>query len=291
MSYHYPEVASTAIHILIEADSEKLLAIAISVAPQVGDSLGQAIARFLKQQPRDFTQANRLLNLIPQSSVVLAQAAVLLTQQALRGLPADPSDFQKSNERARLLNKLSNRLSDVGSRSAALSAIKEAVRIRRALAEQAPEEFEPDLAKSLNNLSNCLSAMGSRSAALSAIKEAVRIRRALAERAPEEFEPDLAKSLNNLSNQLSDVGDSAAALDAIEEAVRMYRPLAVRSSDTFEPDLAMSLNNLSNRLSDVGDSAAALAAIEEAVKIYQRLAERSPAAILILKHLYCSQSV
>lgn len=80
---------------------------------------------------------------------------------------------------------LSNRLRDAGDTSAALDAIREAVRIQRRLAEAGADRSEPDLASNLYNLSNCLSDAGDTGAALEASREAVRIRRRLAEGSPD----------------------------------------------------------------------------------------------------------
>ncbi|HKM72061.1 MAG TPA: hypothetical protein VJX94_18725 [Stellaceae bacterium] len=55
---------------------------------------------------------------------------------------------------ARLLNNLSNRLSDTGDGAGALTTIREAVDIRRRLATANPVRFEPDLAQSLTSSSS-----------------------------------------------------------------------------------------------------------------------------------------
>jgi tetratricopeptide (TPR) repeat protein len=70
-----------------------------------------------------------------------------------RQLAADrPAAFNP--DLAMSLNNLSNRLSDLGHREDALTAIQEAVELYRKLAADRPAAFNPDLAMSLNNLSN-----------------------------------------------------------------------------------------------------------------------------------------
>jgi hypothetical protein len=54
------------------------------------------------------------------------------------------------------LNNLSAVRADLGRPEDALTAIEEAVAIRRELAAARPDAFRPDLAMSLNNLSNRL---------------------------------------------------------------------------------------------------------------------------------------
>ena len=186
---------------------------------------------------------------------------------------------EDDEERARLLDNLSNHLGTTGDGVGALTARQEAVTIRRRLAESNPVQFEPKLAMNLNNLSIDLSATGDRPGALAAAQEAVKIHRRLAETDPAQFEPDLAMSLNSLSNSLSETGDRAGALAAIQEAVTIRRRLAETETDParFVYYLALSLNNLSNCLSDTGDAAGALAAIQKTVEVYRLLAKANPA--------------
>ncbi|WP_456047181.1 tetratricopeptide repeat protein, partial [Actinomyces sp.] len=160
----------------------------------------------------------------------------------------------------------------------ALAAAREAVRLRRALAEVSPQAYTPDLAGSLNNLANILSAVGEQHEALAAAREAVELYRGLAEASPQAYTPDLAGSLNNLANILSAVGKRNAALAAAREAVRLRRALAEVSPQAYTPDLAASLNNLANILSEVGERNEALEAAREAVELYRGLAEASPQA-------------
>jgi len=196
-------------------------------------------------------------------------AAVALWRTLLEVAKAD-------YDRADLLNKLSVDLSDSGDNTGALEAIKEAVDIRRRLAEANPARYEP-LAISLNNLSAYLSDSGDNTGALEAIQEAVDVYRRLVEANPARYESDLATSLNNLSNCLRAAGDNTGALEAIQEAMEVYRRLAEANPARYESDLAMSLNNLSNRLSVAGDNIGALEAIQEAMEVYRRLAGANPA--------------
>jgi tetratricopeptide (TPR) repeat protein len=184
----------------------------------------------------------------------LSHAGVMVGRMFL-SQPDLPEDH-----RASVLNNLSVHLSDDGDGAGALAAIREAVDIRRRLAQADPARFEPDLATSLNNLSNRLSDAGDGACAQAVIHEAADIFRRLAQANPARFEPDLAMSLNNLSVRLGNAGDGVGALAVIPEAVDIYRRLAQANPALFEPDLAMSLNNLSNQLSDTGDGAGALAA-------------------------------
>jgi tetratricopeptide (TPR) repeat protein len=141
----------------------------------------------------------------------------------------------------------------VGRREDALTAIEEAVKIRRALAAARPDAFLPDLAGSLNNQSNLLRDVGRREDALTAIEEAVKIRRALAAARPDALLPDLAASLNNQSILLRDVGRREDALTAIEEAVNIFGDLGARHP-IYREAHAQSLASKRSLLTELGDS-------------------------------------
>ncbi|MGA9363500.1 MAG: tetratricopeptide repeat-containing protein [Bacteroidota bacterium] len=226
--------------------------------------LGQA----LNNKP-DRCRKTDLLDFRENLPLGLHPAAVVACRELLQ-LASD------NEEKGRLLNNLSIRLSDVGDRRGALDAIKEAVEIRRRLAVANPAAFEPNLATSLNNLSGRLSDVGDRRGALDAIKEAVETYRRLAAANPAAFEPDLATSLNNLSGGLSDVGDRGGALDAIKEAVEIYRRLAAANPAAFEPDLARSYGTLGRALRSLGEKEAACNAFKEGIRLLEIYATAPP---------------
>ena len=209
---------------------------------------------------------------IPLGHPALAGAALAATRRLATSAERSPE------QQAHWADKLSIRLSDVGERKAALEAAREAVRLRRALVEESPTAYTPNLAGSLNNLANRLSEVGEQDRALEAASEAVELYRALVEASPAAYTPRLAASLNSLANILSEVGERYEALAAAREAVELYRGLAEASPQAYTPDLAMSLNNLANRLSEVGERNEALEAAREAVRLRRALAEASPQA-------------
>jgi tetratricopeptide (TPR) repeat protein len=199
------------------------------------------------------------------------QRAALVTWQVL--LQVTTRDDQK----ARLLNNLSNVLGDVGERRGALDTIKEGVEIDRRLAAADPDVFELNLAMDLNTLANALSDVGDAQGALDAIREALKITRRLSAANPTRFDGVIASLLVNSALKLKDLGNTGQALDGIKEAVKVTRRLAQANPVAFEPLLAQGLDTLANVLSDVGDAKAALDAIKEAVTIHRRLAAANPA--------------
>ncbi|MGW5866580.1 tetratricopeptide repeat protein [Streptomyces sp. NPDC055239] len=176
------------------------------------------------------------------------------------------------------LSDLGTSLSEVGRRDEALTAIQEAVEMRRRLAAANRIAYEPGLALSLGNLGAFLSEVGRRDIALTVTQEAVEIYRRLAADNPAAYEPDLARSLSNLGARLSEVGRRDEAPAAVQEAVEIYRRLAADNPAAYEPDLARSLANLGTPLSEVGRRDMALTAAHRAVEIYRRLAAANPAA-------------
>jgi hypothetical protein len=79
-----------------------------------------------------------------------------------------------------------------------LAAIREAVEIRRRLAQANPSRFAPDLALSLNNLSNRLSDAGDGAGSLAAIREAGDTYRRLPQDNPARFASAFERSLKIL---------------------------------------------------------------------------------------------
>ena len=247
--------------------------------------LEQVIA---KGEADDFALLMAVESELPQSSVVLRPLAVRVTHSILNRLDylvqAKPSknslDVALVAERARILNNLANRQSEVGQRAEALATAGEAVTLYRELVQRNsqdnPDAFLPDLAMSLNNLANRQSEVGQWAEALATAGEAVTLYRELVQRNRDAFLPNLAMSLNNLANRQSEVGQRAEALATAGEAVTLRRELVQRNPDAFLPDLASSLNNLATIQSEVGQRAEALATAGEAVTLYRELVQRNP---------------
>ncbi len=105
---------------------------------------------------------------------------------------------------------LETMLGELGRPEEALAAAREAVDIRRQLAQSRPDAFLPDLARSLNNYGNRLSQLGRREEALAAAGEAVALYRQLVQSRPDAFLPDLASSLAALGSATEDPKSAAA---------------------------------------------------------------------------------
>ena len=159
---------------------------------------------------------------IPIGHPALAGAALAATRRLATSAEWAP-DWQ-----AYWANNLSIRLSDVGERNEALVAAREAVELYRALAEDSPAAYTPNLAASLNNLANRLSGVGERGEALGAAREAVELYRGLAKASPQAYTPRLAGSLNNLADILAAGGRPEEAQAVFVEGIDRFSP-AVRA--------------------------------------------------------------
>jgi tetratricopeptide (TPR) repeat protein len=161
-------------------------------------------------------------------------------------------------------------LSELRRYEAAVEAYQQALAIRRRLAQQQPQVYEPDVAMTLNNLGNALRDLRRYEAAVEAYEEALGIYRQLAQQQPQVYEPDMATTLNNLGAALSDLRRYEAAVEAYEEALGIYRQLAQQQPQVYEPDMAGTLNNLGNALYRLRRYEAAVVAYQEALEIYNR---------------------
>jgi tetratricopeptide (TPR) repeat protein len=283
----HPDLAAALGPILSEA-LPRLVEIAVTQAQTTKDrdllygnviSVAAAIEAILAVVSVDGSAVVLAADLMPpRSDLLLNNLAYALTARKVEFWRlATEEDPVHANRLAGALSDLSNRLSAVGRRTEAMTAIEKAVAIARPLAKEDPDAHGPSLAIALNNLSLRLGDHGRRAEALPPTEDAIAIYRSLAKERPE-FRAHFGSSLINLSNRLAELGRRPEALVAAEEAVEKYRELVEENPGKFEPDLATSLNNLSIRFSDLARPSDALAPMEESAKIGRRLAEENPAA-------------
>jgi tetratricopeptide (TPR) repeat protein len=275
---NYPAVDRALRQALTERLS-RVWPIALEVAQQADNELGQILAAVLEQSPQP-ELATDIADRIPYRTVGLRELAVVATCQAYDFLPSRESGAKADATRAHILNHWSNRLADVGDHAQGLEKIRDAVRIHEQLADADPDAFRPALAASLNNLSNRLWDLGDRSGSLAAIERAVEIRRELADARPDAFRAPLAGSLLNLSQRSFQQGDRERALEASEAGLDIWEELVETRRDLFLPNLAAALSNHSNQLVGTGRPEQALPASQKAVDSFRELADTRPDAYL-----------
>ena len=118
------------------------------------------------------------VNLFPAGAdQILGPLELTLTEKITNHFrqQAAPDPDAHEPDLAMSLNNLSIRLADAGRRDEALTAIQDAVEIRRRLAADNPAAHEPDLALMLTNLSVRLAGAGRRDEAQLVRQEAVEL--------------------------------------------------------------------------------------------------------------------
>lgn len=184
------------------------------------------------------------------------------------------------NERATLLNNLGLLQKDNESYAEAEAAFKEALEIRRVLAQKNPEAFLPNVATLLNNLGLLLTDNESYAEAEAVFREALEIQRGLVQKNPEAHLPDVAAILNNLGSLHFAKESYAEAEAAFKESLEIRWELAQKDPDTHLPDLAGVLYNMGNLLLDRASYAEAEAIFNVILETYRLLVQKNPDAYL-----------
>ncbi|MBQ9349250.1 MAG: tetratricopeptide repeat protein, partial [Oscillibacter sp.] len=127
---------------------------------------------------------------------------------------------------------------------------KEALEIRRRLAEANPAAYEPDVALTCNNLGNLLSDTNRMEEAERYYTEALEIRRRLAEANPAAYEPDVAGTCNNLGILLKDTHRMEEAERYYTEALEIRRRQAEANPAAYEVNVALVGENLADLMMD-----------------------------------------
>jgi len=183
-------------------------------------------------------------------------------------------------ERADALHKLGRTQWKNNAHSEAMVFAKEALKIRKELANKNPDIYLPDVAETLNLIGVLQSDNKEYFAAEASYKEALEIRREFAKKNRDAYLPDVALTLNNLGNLQLNKNEYFAAEASYKEALKIYRELADKNRDAYLPNVAMILNNLGILQKDKKEYFAAEASYKEALKIYRELADKNQDAYL-----------
>ncbi|KZO90431.1 TPR-like protein [Calocera viscosa TUFC12733] len=260
---------------------------------------------------RDATSRVDLLHALKYLAAFVHVNAIRLSEmnrpaEALRGIDTVvqlystmPRDDSYPRDLVAALNTLSGRLSDVGRREEALSAIQRAVQLCRDSAPSNPQvstslqatsletpsvhlssvghyEEASLLATSLENLSLRLSSVGQYEEAMRAIEEALTVKGTLAQPSTLTELKNQSDDFHNLADSLSDLGRHTEALAEINKSVAIRRKLVKSKPGVYETDLAIVLADMSQHLIQVGGKDAALSAAEEAVKLGRQSDRKLP---------------
>jgi eukaryotic-like serine/threonine-protein kinase len=171
---------------------------------------------------------------------------------------------------------------EIGDTRDALASHRDALTIRRALADAHPmlTQHQSDLAESHRSLGIVLRSLGQPSEAMKAYEEALRIQKKLAQSHPTvaRFQSDLAACQNNIAILLKDTGHPEDARKSYETAQAIQQKLVdSHPTDTeLQSSLARTLNNLGILLRSTGKSAEGLKAHQAARDIRQKLSDAHP---------------
>jgi hypothetical protein len=209
---------------------------------------------------------------IPFGHTALRQLALMVAQRIVPPLGPQPTAAEQS-ARADALDTLVTRLHEAERSEEALEAAREAIGLRRKLAEGSPEADPIPLAKSLGTLARALCEAEQAEEALAPAREAVDIWRQLAHDEPRIHQSELVMTLDMLAQVLSVAGRVEEALAITEEKVAVYRQLAHEAPGIYLGQLADSLNALAQAFSAAGRAEGAVAAAQEAVAIVRLLAQ------------------
>jgi tetratricopeptide (TPR) repeat protein len=192
---------------------------------------------------------------------------------AYRELP-EPDRGESRPYLAQALHDLAIHQASAGAMDEAVTAVGEAVEIRRALVTEFPgEPAVADLAASLSQLGQTYGELGRASEGWEAVDEALALMRRITESAPGAYRPELAQTLNSVGRTYARTGRVADALPPFHEALGIRRDLVAADPRRHEPALAESLHNLGTAFRASGLPAQAVPLFEEAATLYLGQAE------------------
>ena len=155
---------------------------------------------------------------------------------------------------------------------------KAALEIRKRLAKENPQVFEPSLAASYNNLGILYGDTQRFNESEQMFKAVLEIHKRLAKDNPQAFEPDLAMSYNNLGNLYHKTKRFNESEQMYKSATEIYERLAKDSPQAFEPNLATSYISLGNLYSHTQRFDESEQMYKASLEIYERLAKNNPQA-------------
>jgi serine/threonine-protein kinase len=173
--------------------------------------------------------------------------------------------------------------SDLGAMEQAIANHRQALEIRRGLAEgtEADGEAKLEVGDSLINLGYLLKGSGRTEEARASYEKARTLLEDLTRASPDiaPFRRELARSHNSIGNLLRDAGKRAEAMASHQAALAIQQKLAEDNPAVtrFQSDLANSHNDVGNLLADAGKTPEALRSYQAALAIQQTLVDASPA--------------
>ncbi|KAJ7683886.1 hypothetical protein B0H17DRAFT_1073503, partial [Mycena rosella] len=277
------ELAANYIHALRRArpeETERELRLAVELFRRLvriqRGSFDPDLAELLERHSRALDDLGRT-----DDALKHCEEALSIRRNVIAQMPITTKKREKLANSLEILSTLRRKLNQAGS---ALGFTREAIELRRNLADQYSDDSYADLQRSLNiisflrclhSLSDDLRDLDRLPEALPVAEERVQISREIAQSEPDVFAPSLAESLCHLSYILRDLGRYEDACMTVQQAVAIQRGLADADPSVLQ-DLAFSLHHVAFTLRDVGKFDDALVPAQQAVNIRRRLAEEKP---------------
>jgi tetratricopeptide (TPR) repeat protein len=197
-------------------------------------------------------------------------------------------------DQALFLNNVAATFNALGQHEDAVIALREAVDIRRQLAE-ADTSFKPDFASSLLNLSVVEASLRQDQHAFASAQEATFAYGDLYAVDAQQYGPSLIVALNGFANRHFTLNRSQRALQLVDAAIELGTQLTWNPGhrDEINPDIAMSLHTRALILYDLGDAEGSVQATNQALDLQRSLAlqhrvfEPALANTLLLRSLAC----
>ncbi|MDR0915025.1 MAG: tetratricopeptide repeat protein [Oscillospiraceae bacterium] len=191
------------------------------------------------------------------------------------------SAFRKDNNLpnvATTLNNLGNLHNKLNKSADAEKEYREALVIRRKLAQTNPDTYLSNVATILNNLGNMHTNLTQYTDAEKTYQEALKYYRKLAQTNPDAYLPDVAMTLNNLGVLHRTLTQYADAEKTYQEALDIRRKLAQTNTDVYLLNVADTLNNLGVLHRFLTQYTDAEKEYQEALDIIQPFYDRYPKA-------------
>lgn len=201
------------------------------------------------------------------------QEALALSQQAVE--EAKSFALTESDVSLVLLARAYHYLGRQSSNTDRLGADKQAVEIRRTLAQRNWSKYGALLGYSLNNLGNEYHELGLYQEALDAAQESVKIAQGFAVQNSLLYNSDLARSLNCLSLRLLALGRLDEAHEAARKSVDLRQSLTHINPDEYAPALDLSLGTLKVIQNSLGLKSELVRTLHRRIMLYDDLTSRN----------------
>lgn len=237
-----------------------------------GELIDAVAATLPARTPDDLTGLLRVTRRLPRSSGPLVVPVLDRLAHRAAELAQDVGDVA---QRAETLSDLGAALVAEGEPDAAVTHLREAVRLWRELSAEDPDRYRPPLCTALNNLGMGYWAVGRHGDALTVQEEVVALCRAFPPGDAPWADAEHARALQNAGVSYTELGRTGEIEPAQRASLDLYRRLAAWDPVQYEPRLAAVLGNF-EALTESGRPEDALPANVEAVAIRRRLAADRP---------------